>query len=503
MDENKNNGELFGFDSAENSEPKNDGANTPDITQSNEAASEDNTSRKGEEGGYTVTPLGSFFEEFMNDESDEDTESNDDSAQSGDTEEDDFSIFMPQSHNDSDNGAFVFREETSRPRRPKREKSKGSFSLKTVIAAVLIAAIVGTAGGIGGSLIYSKFLSNGASSGPQINVTSPGGVNIDVSNVETTVVEAVATKVTPSVVGIRTTVSSYNFLYGEQESSGEGSGVIYSADGYIITNYHVIQDAIDNRGNSSKIRVFLTYGDEEGYEAAIVGYNISYDLAVLKINASGLEPVKFADSEALRVGQFVVAIGNPGGLQFMSSVTYGVVSGLNRIVSDTGVGSGGKLIQTDAAINPGNSGGALVNLQGELVGINSSKLVSESYEGMGFAIPSNTTKDICDKIISKENDPDPFLGVTINTSYTAEILKQNGYPAGAVVYSVVSGSPADEAGIREYDIITELNGVTINDYSALGDALANCKPGQQITLKVFRRGNSYTLNVTLGSNNSQ
>lgn len=467
MDENRYNGDLFGFDETEKAEEKN---------------------------GYTVTPSGSYYssEEPVKPAGEPNfvlvEEAKSEFEGSNENEP------VKQPYNDP----FMF---TPKPQKPKREK-KSNYTLRALVVAVIIAALIGTSGGVGGAMLWSYLFGNGDGQ-PQLNITSPGNVNIDVSDVNATAVEAVATKVTPSVVGIRTTVLNYNFLYGEQESSGEGSGVIYTADGYIITNYHVIQDAIDNRGNSSNIRVFLSYGDEEGYAATVVGYNISYDLAVIKVNAKGLTPVTFADSEKLKVGQFVAAIGNPGGIQFMSSVTYGVVSGLNRIVSDSGIGSGGKLIQTDAAINPGNSGGALVNLKGELVGINSSKLVSESYEGMGFAIPSNTTKEICDKIISKENDPDPYLGITINTNYTAEILKKNGYPAGAVVHSVISGSPADEAGIQEYDIITELNGVEITDYSVISNVLQDCKPGQTVSLKVFRRGNSYTLSVTLGSNNSQ
>ena len=378
------------------------------------------------------------------------------------------------------------------------------YSFRAIVAAIIIASLIGASTGVGAMLIASNFGTDNVSGDPQINITSPGNINLDVSDVDATVVEAVAKKVTPSVVGIRTTVSSYNFLYGEQESSGEGSGVIYSADGYIITNYHVIQDAVSNRNENTKIKVFLSYGDdEEGYPATIVGYNISCDLAVIKINANGLTPITLANSENLNVGQFVVAIGNPGGLQFMGSVTYGVISGLNRIISETGIGSGVELIQTDAAINPGNSGGALVNIKGELVGINSSKLVSESYEGMGFAIPTNTTKEICDKIISKENDPDPFLGVTINEKYTPEILKQYGYPSGAVVYSVVPGSPAEDAGITKNDIITEINGTEIKDYSMIGDALSDCKPGQKISIKIYRNKRLYTIEVTLGSNNSQ
>ncbi len=483
MDENKNNGELFGFDSAENKEV-------------------------AENNGYTVTPNGGYSYSEKKDGDLEIQEPNNNETICSENSENNEQKYPYQTqgkyynsnYNEQNSNSFTFK---TVPEKPKKERNNKLYSLKVVIVAVLIASIVGASAGVGSMFILSNYFDNSIST-PQINVTSPGEVNIDVKNVDATVVEAVAKKVTPSVVGIRTSVSSYNYLYGEQESSGEGSGVIYTSDGYIITNYHVIEQAAENRGKNSKIEVFLSYGSEDdSYDATIVGYNISYDLAVIKINASGLTPITLADSENLNVGQFVVAIGNPGGLQFMGSVTYGVISGLNRIISGTSVGSGAELIQTDAAINPGNSGGALVNINGELVGINSSKLVSESYEGMGFAIPTNTTKDICDKIISKENEPDPYLGVTINQRYTAELLKQYGYPSGAVVYSVVPGSPAEDAGITKNDIITELNGVVIKDYSTIGDVLDNCKPGQKITVKIYRNQRSYTLEVTLGSNNSQ
>ena len=198
-----------------------------------------------------------------------------------------------------------------------------------------------------------------------------------------------------------------------------------------------------------------------------------------------------------------MAIGNPGGLEFMGSATWGIISGLNRVISSSSDGSTTELIQTDAAINPGNSGGALVNTEGKLVGINSSKLVSESVEGMGFAIPSNTVKDLCDKIIAKESNPDPYLGVTPSTRYDPETLENWGYPVGAVVYSVAIDSPADDAGIKRGDIITESNGTSITDYSMFGDALSSSKPGDTVTIKIYRSKRYYNGTVTIGSNNSQ
>lgn len=395
--------------------------------------------------------------------------------------------------------------------KPKKDKANGEkkFTLSALVASVVIAALIGSVMGIGSFITINTFLkpqddNEITSSLPSTENTNPGGsVDINVQNVDATVVEAVAQKVTPSVVGIRTTISVNNFFGGTSESSGEGSGVIYTSDGYIITNYHVIAEAVEYSGNSPEISVFLANGDDKGYKATVVGYNISHDLAVIKIDAKGLTPIELADSSKLKVGQFVVAIGNPGGLEFMGSVTYGVISGLNRIISDTNSSSAVELIQTDAAINPGNSGGALVNIKGQLVGVNSSKIVSESYEGMGFSIPTNTTKDICDKIIAKEYDPDPYIGVTISERYDAETLKKYGFPVGAVVYSVASGSPAEKAGIKSGDIITEFNGVAITDYSVLDQALSSCKPKDTVTIKIYRSRKYYSANITVGSNNSQ
>ena len=209
--------------------------------------------------------------------------------------------------------------------------------------------------------------------------------------------------------------------------------------------------------------------------------------------------MEISDSENLKVGQYVITVGNPGGLEFMDSVTYGVISGLDRVVStDSGI----SLIQTDAAINPGNSGGALVNTEGKLVGINSSKIASVEFEGMGFAIPSNTVVEICDRIIEKENSPEPYIGITLSEKYTPQILMLYGYPKGAVVLSVANGSPAYSAGIRKGDIITEFNGTTIEDYEKLDKLFVEVDPNKKVSVKIYRNGQYYTTDITVGSNNS-
>ncbi len=381
------------------------------------------------------------------------------------------------------------------PIRPKAEKKpRARFSFLTVVVAAFVAGILGI---MSATVTTAFFWSQNKTTGENKSNLSNNTVNINVDEQAISVVEAVAKKVTPSVVGIRTTTSVTSF-FGNQESSGEGSGVIYKENGYIITNYHVIEDAVENKRNS-KIEVYLGTKIENPYTATVVGYNISADLAVIKIDASGLTAVEVASSDEIKVGQYVITVGNPGGLEFMDSVTYGVISGLNRVVSSD---SDIKLIQTDAAINPGNSGGALVDASGKLVGINSSKIVSEEFEGMGFAIPSNTTVQIVDKIISKENSPEPYIGITLSEKYTAEVLQHYGYPTGAVISSVYEGSPAEEAGLRRGDIITDFNNNGVKDYTVFDKLVNNCEPGQKITIKIYRGGKYYTTSLTVGSNTS-
>lgn len=379
-----------------------------------------------------------------------------------------------------------------KPQKPKKEKKGRGFGI--VAICCLLAALLGAASGAAATfyMINGKQTDNS----PSKDYTSQN-VNINIEETEESIAVAVAKKVKKSVVGIRTTTSVVNFFGGSEEATGEGSGVVYSSDGYIITNYHVIENAVKG-GTGSKIEVFIGSPDGDRHSASVVGYNIASDLAVLKINVTGLTPVELGDSSKLEVGQYVVSIGNPGGLEFMGSVTFGIISGLDRQISSS---SGIKLIQTDAAINPGNSGGALLDTTGKLVGINSSKIVAEEYEGMGFAIPVNTVIERCEKIISRKDNPEAYVGINISETYTAEVLKHYGFPTGAVVLSVDYDSPAREAGIKKGDIITEMNGTAITDYSVLVNLLEDCEPEEEITLKIYRSGRYYTTSLTVGSNN--
>lgn len=457
------------------------------------------------ENGYTVTPDGGFYtksrEDIIQDEAFKSPEQPDNAARAEDTpqaEQEARQTYADSGANYSRNNNYNYGGTTfyARPPKQKKNKKKGAFGAGTVIAAALLAAVIGAGSGIAAVTLSSKNGSN--TSSPITSSVSGSNVNINIDETAESVVEAVAKKVTPSVVGIRTTTSVRSFFGSSNESTGEGSGVVYSADGYIITNYHVISGAVTNK-SGSKIEVFTDTLDSDSYEATVVGYNISTDLAVIKINAKGLTPAEFSDSSKLKVGQYVITVGNPGGLEFMDSVTYGVISGLNRVVSSD---SDVKLIQTDAAINPGNSGGALVNTKGQLVGINSSKIVSEEFEGMGFAIPSNTVAEICKNIIEKQNDPEPYLGISVSEKYNSSVLKYYGYPSGAVVSSVADGSPADNAGLAKGDIITEFGGTKITEYSMLESLLQKCKPGDQVSVKIYRSGRYYSTTVTVGSNNA-
>lgn len=383
---------------------------------------------------------------------------------------------------------------------PPPKKEKRGHSTWVVILSAVLAAVIGFGSCFAAMTVMEsgpidtikEILGIESERDPEDN--SSGGssnVNINIDENVESIAQAVAKKASNSVVGIRVSVAG---MFGDT-AGGEGSGVIYTKDGYIITNYHVIENGV--KYNNSKIEVFIGDASSDSYTATVVGYNIASDLAVIKINAKNLKAIELGNSDKLEIGQYVVTIGSPGGLEFMGSVTYGIISGLNRQVSsDSDIG----LIQTDAAINPGNSGGALLNSSGQLIGINSSKIVSEEFEGMGFAIPVNTAKQVCDKIIANKDKAEPYIGVSINEKYTPEVLDRYGYPAGAVVYSVASGSPADQAGIRRNDIITEFNGKAVTKYSDLPKLVQECEPGQKINVKVYRNNREHTLILTVGSN---
>ena len=377
---------------------------------------------------------------------------------------------------------------------PKEPKNK--FSIGALIACCLICSILASAVTVG--FVYSKSLIPSQPQSQSSGITT----NITVDEKATNAVSAIAQKSVPSVVGIGVTAAVNTFFGFSTDTSSEGSGVIYSKDGYIITNYHVISIATDSQTSSTaRISVYLSTDPQTPIVAKVVGYNSDYDLAVLKIEKQDLVAIEFADSNEVAVGDMAVAIGSPGGQQFMSSVSSGIISGLNRTLQLEGTAQM-KLLQTDAAINPGNSGGALVDYNGKLIGINSSKISSEAYEGMGFAIPSNTVKKVVSNIINNKDKKYAYVGVKVSTDYSAQDLVSMGYPAGAVVEEVTENSPADEIGIRSADIIVEFAGAKINDYDDYNNERLKHKPGETVSITIYRNGKNYEANLTLGESNN-
>ena len=351
------------------------------------------------------------------------------------------------------------------------------------------------------SILTASIFSFGLAKGQFLNPSSGSTstkTSIVTESTDEAAVQAVAEAVSPSVVGIVVATSSQSFFGTGTSSESEGSGIIYSEDGYIITNYHVISDAVESNG---KISVYLESDSTTAISATVVGYDVSADLAVVKIDKNGLPSIGIGKSSDLKVGQTAIAVGNPGGMDFMGSVSKGIISGLDRTIqleNTTEI----NLIQTDAAINPGNSGGALVNSSGQLIGVNSAKMASENFEGMGFAIPVDDVVEICDRIISKKDAPVGYVGVEISTRYDASTLQMMGYPAGVVVAGVAAGSPAANAGIEKGDIITLFNGTAVTGYTVFNSEKMKYSPGDEVTLTVYRGGKTYSVKITLGTANS-
>jgi Trypsin-like serine proteases, typically periplasmic, contain C-terminal PDZ domain len=293
-------------------------------------------------------------------------------------------------------------------------------------------------------------------------------------------ISAVAEKVKPSVVNIKVTIQQQDAYGHLQKGEGVGSGIVFSKDGYILTNNHVAGDA-------TSLTVTLDNGKE--YNAKLVGADINTDIAVIKIDATNLTPATFTSIEAIKVGELAIAVGSPFNLQ--QSVTVGVVSALGR---DVPVSSESlpmvDLIQTDAAINPGNSGGALVNSAGQVIGMNTMIYsTSGSSAGIGFAIPSNTAVNIANQIIKYGVAKIPFIGIQMGDN-TSDIT-------GVLITSVVTGDPAEKAGLKAGDIITEIDGTAIDSTYQLLAQLLRHNVGDSVTIKYYRNNTYSTVNVDL------
>lgn len=404
---------------------------------------------------------------------------------------------------DNNENEFSYVSNTSFKKAKPAKQSSGfgrTVFIPFVSGALGAALILGTCFGV--PSIKNYLIGETSNSNSSIVSTSTGSSTytntlIDLSDYSDTAV-SVAQKVLPSVVGITVTYS-INSLWGESTGEATGSGIIISEDGYIVTNNHVIADESSSYyqiTEATGIKIHL-YGDETEYEAKVVGSDAYSDLAVLKIEKEGLPAATIGNSDEVLVGEFVMAIGNPLGMD--SSVTCGVVSATNRELTDTD-GKSYVTIQTDAAINSGNSGGALVNAKGEVIGINTLKLSGSGIEGMGFSIPINSTTKIINQLTEHGEVIRPYIGITgssVTDSVSEVVREQYELPEGIYVNSVEKDSPADKAGIKQGDIITAIEGKEVKSVTELNNIKNTYEVGNTVTLKVTRKKEAMDIKVTL------
>lgn len=332
-----------------------------------------------------------------------------------------------------------------------------------------------------------------------IEVSNTGVVDfISLNNYSDTSVYA-ANKVLPSIVGITVdyTVTS-NFMQGmSQTSQAEGSGIIISDDGYILTNNHIINSSDSSIyyevSEATKVCVYL-YNDETPYEAKIIGTDKQTDLAVIKIEKDNLIAAELGDSSSVKIGEFAMAIGNPLGME--SSVTSGIISAVNRTV-DSQDGNSYTLIQTDAAINSGNSGGALVNSEGKVIGINTLKLSGTGIEGMGFAIPINDTIEIYNQLIEHGKVLRPYIGIA-GIDLDESSAEYYSLPVGIYIKQIYSNSPAALCDLKPGDVITAINGTKVNSMDELNKIKNSKNIGDEIILDVYRNAETIQIKLTLG-----
>lgn len=311
-----------------------------------------------------------------------------------------------------------------------------------------------------------------------------------------------ANKVLPSIVGIQVEYNVTNQMFSmfgretNSTASASGSGIIISQDGYILTNNHVVSSSSSESyyqiSEATKLTVKL-YNDETEYEAKIIGKDEQTDLAVIKIEKEGLTAAEIADSNSIKVGEFAMAVGSPLGME--SSITCGVVSAVNREVTDSD-GKKFNLIQTDAAINSGNSGGALVNSEGKVIGVNTMKVSSTGVEGMGFAIPINSTLDIKDQLIQYNKVKRPYIGIS-GIDVDVETAKRNNIVEGVYVKAVEDFSAAEKAGIKTGDVIIQADGQEIKTMDKLNEIKNSHKIGDELKVKVNRNGEEKEISITL------
>ena len=393
-------------------------------------------------------------------------------------------------------------QQPAAPEPPKKKKHhiNGGKVARSAVALVL-AAVMGFAGGyVGSQMNGSKVViqqvapsSSSSSSGSDSSITSASASGSSLTT------EQVADLVSPSVVVITTEQVVYSqwSWYGQsQVESGAGSGVIISSDGYILTCAHVVSGASN---------ITVSIGDKD-YPATLVGEDTTSDIAVVKVDATGLTPATVGDSDNLKVGESVMAVGNPLG-ELGGTVTSGIVSALNRSVSIQGSSSVNtmSLIQMDASVSPGNSGGGLFNMNGELVGIVNAKSSDSDAEGLGFAIPVNDAVKVAQELLENGYVTGrPYLGISyyaVTDAQTAAQLGVNAY--GVYIVEVVKGGPADKAGLQAGDRIVSMDGSEVATQSDLGTLMQDHKAGDTIEITVARGGQMQTVTVTLGEKGAE
>ncbi|MGI6248028.1 MAG: S1C family serine protease [Acutalibacteraceae bacterium] len=377
--------------------------------------------------------------------------------------------------------------------------SGGRKIFYSILAVVLVFCLIGSAFAIGqrtgrnhSGNVYSESTTVGDGPSVQINETPTAHQQVSSSDVLTPV--QVAEKVKPSVIGILVYSKQSNFGQ-SQGKAGEGSGIIMGVDEanqytYILTCAHVISD--------KNAEIYVQLDDTTQHKAELIGYDIRTDIGVVKIKKTGLKVAEFGNSETLKVGEQVFAVGNPGGAEFYGSFTAGMVSAIDRPVNSE-IGYTMELIQHDAAINPGNSGGALVNVYGQVIGINSLKIIHSNYEGMGFAIPMNSAKTIVDAIIKHGYVPNrPKLGITYmaaneNSTYSM-IVSIKGLPAGSLYINEISpDSDLVNTNAKKGDLIIAVNGKDLKTADVLLELIDKGKVGDSLELTLCRIARDYKI----------
>ncbi|WP_346868922.1 S1C family serine protease [Clostridium sp. UBA5119] len=368
-------------------------------------------------------------------------------------------------------------------KKKKDKKNKGKGSAKSYIAIALICSILG--GAIGTGVTYGAMRSTIQSAIKEAKTkTNNSGTTANINPISSMNIPEIVAKVSPAVVGVSTTSVSTNvfgFDMGEQE--GIGSGFIFSDDGYVLTNYHVVK-------NASQVKVIFSTGKE--VSAKVVNYQEDADLAVLKITDDVEMPgkVELGDSDSLQAGEQVIAIGNPLGKEYLGSVTTGIISAVNRGVALTEGGEKMNLIQTDTAINPGNSGGPLINSQGEVIGINTAKIGSTGVEGIGFAIPINDATEKLDALVKQKIK----FGIAVR-NITEDLSKQYNLPVGIYIQSIEDFSIAQKGGLQPGDVITKIGKKNVKTVEELNKEKEAYSDGDSIPIEFVRKGQ--TMQATL------